>query len=361
MPMVQDIRSLKHGDTFRGDFVIFEHNAGTLVQKNNLPYLDIGLRGDSGELETRLWREDIPLFAAFTRGQCVHVEGKITISDKYGMGFKPTSAKLLRPDHPVRKYMNRVAEESADSIKRRFREAVALISGPRANAWDLFLRKFFETGCSFEDYFLAPAAKGHHHAYIHGLPEHSIEVALTAHSVSMLPAYSEIVDRGLLIVAALLHDVGKVPEYVYRDRPIDLSFEGMLLGHMALGHKMVVRVWEKHRDELEAAGLRERDVALLAHIIYSHHGEAAKGSPVDMLCPEAILIHYADEMSAKLNKMVGAIRQGTMDERGVIKSDDREFWKGIVCSVMEPKEPEKRGDDDLMDDLLSMIPELKAS
>jgi 3'-5' exoribonuclease len=139
----------------------------------------------------------------------------------------------------------------------------------------------------------APAAKSMHHAYLGGLLEHTVGVAGLALRIG--EHYPEL-DRDLLLAGAILHDLGKVREFVY-DLVIDYSHEGRLLGHMVQG----VEIVEEKLRSLKT--FPAEDALLLKHLILSHHGEAEFGAVKLPMTREAVALHCADDLDAKMNSL----------------------------------------------------------
>jgi 3'-5' exoribonuclease len=137
----------------------------------------------------------------------------------------------------------------------------------------------------------APAAKSIHHAVLGGLLEHTASVVGLC---ALLADYYPVVDRDLLVAAAILHDLGKIRELTW-DRVFDYTDAGRLLGHIALGAFLV-------HERIRAipdfpAELADR----LLHCILSHHGELEWGSPKRPKTLEAIVLHYAENLDGKIN------------------------------------------------------------
>jgi 3'-5' exoribonuclease len=144
----------------------------------------------------------------------------------------------------------------------------------------------------FVDRFkLAPAAKKMHHAYLGGLLEHTLSLALLAERV--VDHYGGI-DRDLLLTGVMLHDIGKVKEFEY-ERSIEYSDEGRLISHIVIGIDMI----EKKINQIEA--FPEKASILLKHLIVSHHGSRELGSPQPPMTLEAVMLHYLDEIDSKVN------------------------------------------------------------
>jgi 3'-5' exoribonuclease len=141
-------------------------------------------------------------------------------------------------------------------------------------------------------YRLAPAAKQIHHAFLGGLIEHVLSLCALAR---MTAAHYQ-ADLDLLLTGVVLHDIGKIFELNY-ERGFSYSADGQLIGHINLGVRMVA-------DKLRALPdfpptLR----TLVEHMILSHHGHLEFGSPKLPQFPEALLLHYLDDMDSKMEAM----------------------------------------------------------
>jgi 3'-5' exoribonuclease len=142
-------------------------------------------------------------------------------------------------------------------------------------------------------YRMAPAAKQIHHAWLGGLIEHVLSLCGMARQAA---AHYKFIDYDLLLTGVVLHDIGKIHELSY-ERGFSYSSEGQLLGHMIIALRMV--------DE-KLRGLPEfppRLRCLVEHMIISHHGQLEYGSPKVPQFPEAMLLHYLDDMDSKMECM----------------------------------------------------------
>lgn len=190
----------------------------------------------------------------------------------------------------------------------------------------------------------APAAKSMHHAWIGGLLEHILSLM----SICELAAHHyKNVDRDLLLTGVVLHDIGKLRELSW-GTSFDYTLEGQLLGHITIGIGMI---------EQKIAGIGDFPAAkrlLVEHLVLSHHGEYEFGSPKLPMTPEAIVLHYLDNLDAKMQTVRGELEKaeasgraaGEMTEwvrplerqllntQAFLKSEERD-WRG-------EKEPVKR-------------------
>jgi 3'-5' exoribonuclease len=174
-------------------------------------------------------------------------------------------------------------------MEQDVRELVATIQSPHMVA--LLGRLFAAESETWSAFRAAPAAKHYHHAYVHGLLEHSLTVA---QAVSALSSIFPGVNRDIALTGALLHDIGKLDAYENNGRQIEMTDAGRLHGEIALGYSRV-------RDEIARIdGFPPELAQALLHIILSHHGSLEHGSPVVPCTREATLVHMADNLGSKL-------------------------------------------------------------
>jgi 3'-5' exoribonuclease len=147
---------------------------------------------------------------------------------------------------------------------------------------------FAETWAGYRD---APAGKRYHHAYRHGLLEHSLTVA---QAVSAISATFPGIDRDVAVTGALLHDIGKLDAYEVQSGVISMSDDGRLQGEIALGYYRVRRAIER------LDGFPPELAQAVLHIILSHHGSLEHGSPVVPCTREATLVHMIDNLGGRL-------------------------------------------------------------
>ena len=133
-----------------------------------------------------------------------------------------------------------------------------------------------------------PAAHTHHHAYPAGLLQHTAEVMAIAYSIAQ--NFNDI-NMDYIITAALFHDIMKIEEYDWNGNVQDYA---RIIGHVVGSFLLFKELAEKHN----VAGLSKKEIT---HILLSHHGITTYGSPVEPKTMEAIIVHMADTISAKIN------------------------------------------------------------
>jgi 3'-5' exoribonuclease len=171
----------------------------------------------------------------------------------------------------------------------------------------------------YQNEFLTfPAATKNHHEYMSGLAYHVVSMLGLAKAISTL--YPSL-NKDLLYAGVILHDLGKVHEL---SGPVSTVYtvEGNLLGHITI----MVNEVGKAAEEL---GIEAEEIMILKHLILSHHGKAEWGSPKPPMVREAEVLHYIDNMDAKINMMDRAlekVKPGEFTER-VFALDNRSFYK----------------------------------
>jgi 3'-5' exoribonuclease len=153
------------------------------------------------------------------------------------------------------------------------------------------LNSFLEDEAFVANFKKSPAAKGLHHVYLGGLLEHTTSVVKICEAIL---TYYEEIHRDLLLAGAILHDVGKIHELDFEKGIPDYTDEGRLLGHIVIGSLMV-----KERILSIPDFPRSLETELL-HILISHHGEHAWGSPKRPKTIEALIVHHVEDLDAKV-------------------------------------------------------------
>lgn len=172
---------------------------------------------------------------------------------------------------------------------------------------------------TYDKYVKSPAAMKHHHAYIGGLLEHSVDVAKIAKAVAEQMDYINI---DLVVAGALLHDIGKIKE-ISPDIGFEYTETGRFVGHITLGALLVERAIAKIK------GFPKQEALELIHIILAHHGDCEKGSPVGCATRESFIVHYADEINAVLNQF---------DDKGTELKSQWQFNKMIGRQIFLNRE-----------------------
>jgi 3'-5' exoribonuclease len=189
------------------------------------------------------------------------------------------------------------AKQKADSDF--IAQTVKAIVDPRLRALsEAFLSEFGER------FRRTAAARNYHHARRGGLVEHTAQMMRVAKSIA--PLYPEL-NADLLVAGVLFHDCGKLWENQLPESGFVMGWDerGELVGHISIGLELVNSLWRKlsaeNADAWKNLTPASEDVRLhLLHLIGAHHGEQQFGSPVNPKTPEAMALHYIDNLDARL-------------------------------------------------------------
>ncbi len=265
------------------------HSKEIRQKKSGELYLSLLLGDRTGELDAKMWDNVSEVLDSFERDDFVKVKGMVQV---FHNRPQLTIHKIRRMDDSEIEFGDYFpsSKRAPDDMWRELRETVARIANPHLKA---LLDALLDDEDVSRRYRLAPAAKQIHHAYLGGLIEHVLSLARLAR---LTADHYPWVDYDLLLTGVVLHDIGKIYELNY-ERGFSYSNEGQLLGHIHIGIRMV-------GDKLR--GIPDFPPALrnlVEHMILSHHGELEYGSPKVPVFPEALLLHYLDDMDSKMECM----------------------------------------------------------
>ena len=273
------------------------------------PFYAAVLADAGAKLTLRAW-SDGPAFEFCENakaGAFVEVEGEFTMSPGFGLDSKRWTIRELKPDELAELLDGPLDIRGKQAADYAFLDqTVRALTDPRLAALcGLFLDDF---GDRFRR---AAAARANHHARRGGLVEHVAQMMRSAMAIaSAYPA----LNRDLLAAGVLFHDCGKLWE---NQMPVDgfmMPFDerGELLGHINIGIELVNTLWKSLPvDDWKDLAPDNEDVRLhLLHLIAAHHGELEFGSPVQPKTPEAIALHYIDNLDAKLEMLARGYEGG---------------------------------------------------
>jgi 3'-5' exoribonuclease len=266
--------------------------------KNGNDYLTLILADCTDRVAAVRFSPEAREFDGIGRWRFVHVAGAV---DQYnGNRQIKVDRPLTEADTPenLAEFMPASPYPIA-GLRDRLNAHIGSIREPNLRA---LLREIFETDQSlrrnFED---APAAKGNHHAFVHGLLQHTLEVTDLAAAVADVQNGWGLkpVSRDLAVTGALLHDIGKVHELSWSSPAFDYTSRGSLLGHIMIGSQLVTKYINRVRQDKAAPFPQPLQDALL-HIMLSHHGRGEFGSPIPPMFPEAQIVSTADLLDVQL-------------------------------------------------------------
>lgn len=279
------VNQIKPGDQIHDLFLVIDKNM-SFSQKGS-PYLSIRLRDRTGEIDGRIWDRALEYDPLFRKGDVVRIRSRAasfrnTIQLSITDVCRIEDSEIDPGDY---------SPSSRRDIESMFADLKAFISKIKDPAIGRLLAEFFADEEVARKFKLAPAAKGFHHVCIGGLLEHTLSVVRLLESAA---DHFQGVDRDLLIAGGILHDIGKINE-MSSEKMIEYTDEGRLIGHVVMGLEML------DRKIAAIPGFPEQTALMLRHILLSHHGELEFGSPKRPKTVEALIIHFMDDLDAKVN------------------------------------------------------------
>ncbi len=277
------IADIRPGQNVTGTFVIAAPDVRT--SRTGAPYLRLTLRDEARDSIDALYFSVPPdIAAAVESGQTYTVEGraeefrgrvnvKLSMMERAQVQWDATALLPHGEQEPAA--LRAAISAAADSLESSAVRAVvkAVLAQPAVA----------------ERLVIWPAAKGRHHAWVGGLAEHTAEMLHLAERVT--ETFAEL-DRDLVVAGVILHDLGKVIEL---DVTSEFSYTaaGNLEGHMVHGVRLL-------DDAIAEVGCDAETAMVLRHLVLSHQGTREFAAVVEPMIPEAIALHFIDQLSSQV-------------------------------------------------------------
>ena len=282
-------------------------------KKTGEPYLALTLGDRTGHIEAKMWDNVEEAIDAFEQDDFVKVKGLL---NKYKNRFQITVHKLRKLGDSEVDFADYLPKTTKDigELWQTLANFISTFQDPHLRA---LVEAFMADPQIAEAYRCAPAAKSLHHAYIGGLLDHVVSLF---RSCDLICRNYPQINRDLLLTGAFLHDIGKIHELTY-NRSFSYTTRGQLLGHMIIELEMLQAKLRQLPDF--PAGLK----TLVEHLIISHHGQYDFGSPKLPMFPEALMLHYLDDLDSKMESMRANFERD---------ADSEEGWTGYNASLGRP-------------------------
>lgn len=250
-------------------------------------FLNLELRDISGTISAKMWDSFEVFYQSASEGNITKVDCKF---DEYN-GTPQLIINRIRlaneSDGVSHSDFLPRSQRDLEEMKKEWNDIVDSLTNGYLKT---LVQKIFDEETK-EKYFNVPAGKAWHHAYIHGLLEHTLEIVKIC--ITACDIHPEL-NRDLIIAGAILHDFGKTEELTYETN-FDYTDKGKLIGHIVIA---AMRIEEKAK---EIPDFPENLKNQLIHLVLSHQGKLEHASPVIPKMPEAVVLYHADELSAKSN------------------------------------------------------------
>lgn len=292
------IRELKPNEIATAVFLV--HSKEVRQKRTGEPYLSMLLADKTGELDAKMWDNVAEVMDTFDRDDFVKVKGLFQLYNN-------------RPQFTVHKLRTVEDREidfadffpaSARDPEEMFAELRGIVAAVRNPHLRRLLDAFLDDPDIAVRYKSAPAAKTIHHAFRSGLLEHVLSLCGLA---KLTAGHYPTIDLDLLMTGVVLHDIGKIYELSF-ERGFSYTPEGQLLGHIPIAIRMIsdkLRPFPDFPVELRN---------LVEHLVLSHHGKLEFGSPKVPLFPEALLLHYLDDLDSKMEALRALIDKDPQSE-----------------------------------------------
>ncbi len=292
---ILEIRSLCQENPCRGKI---RAQVESLVRKdsaNGKPFWELRLRDARSSLTLRAWSDSLAFSQCSILLTCsaVEVTGEFFCNGQYGLDARRWEIRSLSDEESHSLFQG---ESSTEEDFGWIQQTAEKLNDPRLRELGLIFLKDFGTR-----FCRAAAARKMHHAHRGGLCRHTAQMMRMADKVASVYPH---LNRDLLVAGTLFHDCGKLWEVCPPEEGFLVSYDlrGELVGHISIGIELINTLWRKlSLDSWKEVLPPSEEVRLhLIHLVAAHHGEYEFGSPVLPKTPEAIALHYIDNMDAKL-------------------------------------------------------------
>jgi len=289
------IRDMKPGDQLTGFYLLKTVKVGETSRGSK--FLDLTLGDKTGEINAKLWDATPEQEATYKPSTLVKVQASVeTYQDKLQL-------KIIR----IRQADLADGVAVTDFIKSAPADPISLlniITETAEKLGDSVLKTIVQDclGRVTERLVSFPAAKSAHHNYHSGLAYHTVRMLELADFICKQRPF---LNPDMLKAAIILHDIAKTEEYEAENGiATGFSTRGSLIGHISLAYGWILEACLHNGIDQHS-----ETVTLLQHTILAHHGQLEWGSPVQPQTPEAVSIHFIDQLDAKLQAVEDALSE----------------------------------------------------
>lgn len=282
------IEALREGERIQETYLCKQKT--TAMTKTGKEYENVILQDKTGQLDAKIWDPGSMGIDDFDALDYVEVNGDITVFNNQIQLSIKRARKVSEDSVEPANYLP-CTDKNMDEMMTELLKFIASVNNPY---YKQVLSALFVENREFVEAFKKhSAAKSVHHGFIGGLLEHTLSVTRLC---EFYTKQYDLLNRDLLITAAICHDIGKV--YELSDFPAnDYTDAGQLLGHIVMGSEMISKVIAT------IPGFPQKQANELKHCILSHHGELEYGSPKKPALIEAVALNFADNTDAKMETM----------------------------------------------------------
>jgi 3'-5' exoribonuclease len=287
------VKDINTGDRIDDLFIAAEKTLA--YSQKGAPYLNLRLQDRTGDVDAKVWENALAWDKLFKKGDVLRVQGR-ALSFKNAVQVSVAGLQKVNDSDVDIAIFLPAAKRDRNEM---FTELLGYCEQVKTPCLKALLRSFFLDEKVAALFRKAPAAKGFHHTYVGGLLEHTLSVVGL---LNMAADHYDGIDKDMAITGGILHDIGKIYEFSF-ERVVEYSDAGRMIGHIVIGLEMI--------DERIAAipDFPQHKAMELRHLILSHHGTLEFGSPKRPKTLEALLVHFMDDMDAKMNAFQEYMKQ----------------------------------------------------
>lgn len=294
------INMFQDGDNITGIYLCKQRNSA--VTKNGKNYDNLTLADKTGQISAKIWDPNSMGIGEFEVNDFIEIHGRVSIFNGMFQLHVDRAFRAREGSFDPRDYIP-VSAFPVDEMLNRLKELIGKVSAPYFRS---LLDLFFEDPSFVKQFVEHSAAKTVHHSFMGGLLQHTLSVTQTC---DFFADHYPVLNRDLLLTAAILHDIGKTREL--SSFPLnDYTDEGQLIGHITIGATMVME------KAAQVPGFPERKKNELVHCILAHHGELEYGSPKLPSLIEAFALSFADNIDAKIEVFTEAAESAALEPNG---------------------------------------------
>lgn len=311
------ISSLREGERINEIYLC--KSKQTAMTKAGKPYDNVILQDKTGTLDAKIWDTGSVGIEEFDAMDYVAITGDITSFQGNLQCSIKRARKVSEGEYDPADYL----PVSKKDIEEMYKDLMALIQSVKNPYLGKLLHMFFDNEEFAKRFKFHSAAKSVHHGFVGGLLEHSLSVAKNC---DFFAGNYPVLNRDLLITAAIFHDVGKLRELsVFPEN--DYTDAGQLLGHIVIGSEWISDAIKKI-DGFPVVLANE-----LKHCILSHHGELEFGSPKKPALIEAVALSFADNIDAKMEtftELLSVVPENNTDWQGYNRFMETNYRRTVV-------------------------------
>lgn len=313
------------GKVTQGYFMI--KSATVRTTTTNSEYMDFILSDNTGEVNAKWWEYKKEKGDSFTVGTLIKVRGMVT-EWQGRLQYRVDKIRLINQQDGVNPedFVPAAPIKAEDMFGKILQYVIKIKNRDIKEILSCALNEKKEKLMHY------PAAMKNHHSIRSGLLYHILTMLSLAERICEVYPH---LDKDLLYGGVILHDLEKINEMDANDLGVvsGYTMEGLLLGHIIQGIKMVERIGRQVNADPDL-------VILLQHMLLSHHYEPEFGSPKRPMIPEGEILHYLDIIDARMydmEKELDGIKEGQFSDR-VWVLHNRQLYKHGLKGYIEKDE-----------------------